>query len=739
MIRLKILILFSLLSWLPGFMPFSLAQETLRRENFEVSHFTMKDGLPMNEIKAITQDAKGFIWFTTVLGLIRFDGNDFEIFPIPLDHYPTAKELLSDAKGNIWIRTQKGVLLFRTDRKKFVSFQYTWVNPNGVLRNSVTKLAEDGYGNIWIGTQSGLNRLHFPDLDGQNKDSVIITRFYAERYPQKLRDLVKNWSKNKTPVAALIKEKRSKTFKLSHPTKLLIFSIGEWNALEGNWLDMNWISDQEGKKVWEMTYDQTKNAGRKTWFREQVATINLPAGAYYLHYQINRNASYDFDNRSSYPPALSDYWGVQIWEINREEDLLIQSLFKEEPSPFISANEILDLFTDRDGRLWVGSYKGLDQITSGHPNKKTRNIQHYESPYQLKKDDFPFGYDVSNLNILQEEDSTLLLIGHRLESRGNRIFITRFNKEKEEFRTITEWKYNRDSPLHYNRPVIIDDRKNIWSGNNGWLTLIENSLSRQSGETDVKSFVSAKFETSMVTDLYLDREGIIWAGTNRGLYQIKYDDNPLNFIPLPESKFSGYPTLSFAEDRDHNIWIGEKGRLLRFDVDEKKIDKIIQSPSQKGEDVFPFVDADSSLWVLFSEFGLYRWDPLKSKLSAVIRADSLGRGMHSFCGLTPDGLFLFSEKYLFAYHNPRFYLFDKDSLKSWKINFDTLADYPPSSFYFEPDHTVWTYHAEIDFGLKKFEYNRNGNFKLTDQFFEGAVRWAFTGNDRGKYWSTGFI
>jgi len=38
------------------------------------------EGLPSPEVYQVIQDKKGFIWFATDNGVVRFDGGDFEIF-----------------------------------------------------------------------------------------------------------------------------------------------------------------------------------------------------------------------------------------------------------------------------------------------------------------------------------------------------------------------------------------------------------------------------------------------------------------------------------------------------------------------------------------------------------------------------------------------------------------------------------------------------------------------------------
>ncbi|MCF6181611.1 histidine kinase [Lutibacter sp.] len=59
--------LFTLLIW-----SFSFAQQ--------YTHYTTKSGLPSNHIYTILQDAKGFIWFLTDKGMVKYNGKTFKTF-----------------------------------------------------------------------------------------------------------------------------------------------------------------------------------------------------------------------------------------------------------------------------------------------------------------------------------------------------------------------------------------------------------------------------------------------------------------------------------------------------------------------------------------------------------------------------------------------------------------------------------------------------------------------------------
>ena len=54
---------------------------------------TIEDGLPINQIFALCEDSKGFLWIGTSNGLVRYDGYNFKDYT----HDPSKPESLSDS------------------------------------------------------------------------------------------------------------------------------------------------------------------------------------------------------------------------------------------------------------------------------------------------------------------------------------------------------------------------------------------------------------------------------------------------------------------------------------------------------------------------------------------------------------------------------------------------------------------------------------------------------------------
>jgi ligand-binding sensor domain-containing protein len=111
MLRLFYIILFYLC-----IIPLALmAQEPFMR------HYTVKDGLPQQQIMCYFKDSRGFLWLGTKNGLSRFDGKIFKNFNE--EDGITQNQIRSigeDEKGNIWLSTVYGLIRF--DGKTFKTF-----------------------------------------------------------------------------------------------------------------------------------------------------------------------------------------------------------------------------------------------------------------------------------------------------------------------------------------------------------------------------------------------------------------------------------------------------------------------------------------------------------------------------------------------------------------------------------------------------------------------------------------
>src|SRR5579863_829605 len=89
--------------------------------HFSVDSWNENNGLPQNEVFAVTQTRDGYLWLGTASGLSRFDGLEFKSYEdkdIPGLNGSWVVKIFEDSTGNLWIGTETaGVLLAGKDGK----------------------------------------------------------------------------------------------------------------------------------------------------------------------------------------------------------------------------------------------------------------------------------------------------------------------------------------------------------------------------------------------------------------------------------------------------------------------------------------------------------------------------------------------------------------------------------------------------------------------------------------------
>ena len=105
-------------------------------------------------VRRIFQDNRGHLWFgTNGDGVIRYDGETLDYFSINEGFGGrVVRGIVQDKHGNIWFGTERG--LTKYDGESFVNF----TEKDGLINNDVWSIAIDSKGIIWIGTLQGVAR-----------------------------------------------------------------------------------------------------------------------------------------------------------------------------------------------------------------------------------------------------------------------------------------------------------------------------------------------------------------------------------------------------------------------------------------------------------------------------------------------------------------------------------------------------------------------------------------------------
>lgn len=135
-------------------------------------NFGLREGLPSSKVKAVAQDARGFIWVATSVGLARFDGVEFIVPGIGAERnhaMPSGalSALFIDRDDRIWIGgLDIGLARYDPLTGGFVQWR------DGLSDDDVRAVTQSRDGSIWVGTSKGLDRMR-PDGSGFEHLSIL--------------------------------------------------------------------------------------------------------------------------------------------------------------------------------------------------------------------------------------------------------------------------------------------------------------------------------------------------------------------------------------------------------------------------------------------------------------------------------------------------------------------------------------------------------------------------------------
>ena len=504
-------------------------------------------------------DHTGKLWIGTNKGLETFEAksNSFiHVQKIAQDksaNFSTSVIIVyEDKKGIIWFSvgdpSDNGVKnggLFRLDPStgKQSFYKADPLNPNSLINPFVSSIFEDSKGNFWVGT--GGNGLHMLD-----RETGKFTRYLLDpAQPGKLSTPV---NKNDTSDAiTFIRE--------DHAGKIWIGSFA--NGL--NWYDpkeqhtYHFGIPKSKKNI--STFEKDTLTGFKddgaismliaadssTWITGISGNIyTVSYGKKTIPYYPNKKAV----NAFYLEPNGNILWfGTESGLVRKDlvANTLKYLIHDPKNSNSLDHNSVVAIQPDENGKLYIGAHQGGLDLLDPEIGKFTH----------IKPVNATPGNTLDSIHTIFIENKQYLWLGGerglaRVDRSTNYFKVYRFNKED---------KKGISGNTVYS--IAKDKNNNLWFANFG-------GLDKFIGDSNYfKHYLNGYNVKALLTDA----KGILWAGTDVGLFQ--YNEDKDQFFPFNSPSFpTGIESiLNILEDDQHTLWITTANSILKINANRERV------------------------------------------------------------------------------------------------------------------------------------------------------------------------
>ena len=571
---------------------FSLAQAN----EYTFKHITSANGLPQNYVRSVIQDSRGFMWFTTFDGIVRYDGYSFKTYRRYDNGLDTGLMLYvtEDAAGNLWVGTEMGLYCYDIDTDQFTRISSYFPKDFGIQR-AILKIKAVGEDQIWVYTgKGGIYRIdvidkknnkyqlkqylssyyYFPSLcipfNGYYL-TVAEGKVYAfdkvrntfERFQEDILEDVDQIFVHKQQLyllkkglAYLYNEKTSTLFQLTnHPGRELFISSD--NQL--------WVSSFDGLYRTSLK-GLTPERAMETVFSGNPWTTSFTEDSFgNIWIGTYRNGTFCFHkNQTPFQKSMSgkniecmstdhsgNYW---IGSLNGEVCVL-DSTQKQIMGKTIFPNDMIHTICGQESlnKVWVGTMYGLYEAWI-ESNKQI--------VYQKTS-----GINIPSIRSIVQ-DSCFLWIA----SYNNGVTLYNYSTQQS---VVT---YKTDSevlPLPSNtiRTILKDRENNLWVGTAEGLVVL-NGKERFTSSPILRKFSFATHQNNLlfqdnIVHIREAKNGDIWVGTlDNGLYYLKRNPstNDWNYQWINVQKgLSNNCIKAISEDTNNFIWVATNKGLNRID------------------------------------------------------------------------------------------------------------------------------------------------------------------------------
>ncbi len=506
---------------------------------YSFAHYSIEDGLPQSSVNHIAQDQFGYLWIATSGGLSRFDGQNFENFGMQeglSSSYIT--HILTTSTQQLAIATYSGLTIY--DGHTFTPYSIS--NGEGKLLE-VRQVFEHTDGRLLLLLPQ--NQLAFWSAD--TIEMIPVSSLLEEKY---ITGVVQNpdgtyWATTYDGDLLRFDGAAFELIPTSHPSK------PNFNGL---------YRDSSGK-IWLMgeqeiyTFQQDDTVFTKYEFSEKTRGLIFTLTE---------------DEQGRMWVATSN--GVFCF---RPETGMVDL-----KSYGLEGSVVRDIFKDREGNLWFGSFdEGMYKFRG-----ETFTYLHTEhglseksifSIYRDSRDDYWFSY-----------------------LQGG---VDRYDGEN-----FYHYGYQDGLPNEFIQGIVEDSVGNMWLGS-------PYGLIRYDGES-FTTVPSDGMPHSRVISAYKDQDNHLWFGTKKGA--VRYENG--NFVPLNKKAYQCQNSVTIIRQLDDKRIVFGTGDGVYLEEDGEMLPLLAAEHEAQNQYILSMTqDLHQNLWFSTLNGLLYRYHLPTKEIAAV--------------------------------------------------------------------------------------------------------------------------
>ncbi len=572
-------------------------------DRMQVTHLTLRDGLPHDVVYCSYKAKDGFMWFGTWYGLTRFDGINFDnfgrVFNYVSDQPPRKVETIAeDANGNLWVKTLdwKLTVFF----KKQERFEEVFDELKPYTRNlQIIKMQSDNGGGVLLLTKDKTLLLASTTADGE----IVIKKLADTRAE---RRNVKGGL-----VAASVQYREGRANYVG--TNFEIYSV-PLSAKTKQWSERAWLDYFAQLTEKSQTY---RTKGGLVWrlSSDGAAFLCLNRQGRELHrYPVGK--THTNEPQFIATPQNGYFYLSAAGEVLHIDPVTFEAENMAMRRDFIDFKEnsrFLSMRLDGDNVLWLTS------ATSGIYRVNFVSDQFRVMP-------LPNG-DVSGVRSIFQMQNGNVLVGARSKT------FYEFDAKGKLLKTLPYAKDHIGSVYH----TMQDSKGRIWlsTKGDGLVLATRNSVTGQYDFTTYKhdNASSSTISGNNVYMTYEDSRHRIWVATlDGGLNLVSESDYGITFYNK-KNGMKHYPRYglfmdvrNMVEDADGRMWVGTIDGLMTFDGSFSNIEEVEfetfrsskQSARANSDINALYKDRQNNVWMCSFGGGLSRLDGIDAETNLPI-------------------------------------------------------------------------------------------------------------------------